>query len=317
MHAFVDAIESFGGHLARVHWMYLGIAVLFHLGQTAVAARAWRNIVAAAYPDRRVPWLGLYAAYLAGVGVNAVIPARGGDVVRLYIAKRRVPGSTYTTLASTIAAVTVFDFFAAFALVAWGVSTGALPGLHVLPHLPNFDFGWTFRHPRLALAIAGVVAIALAIAAVWAARRVAEFKRRVAQGFAVFRDKGLYVRRVASWQTLDWIIRVATVYWFLRAFGIPATFHNALLVQVCSSLSTVFPFSPGGIGTEQALTLYVLAGEAKRSALLAFSVGQHVTLTITNAALGFTAILITLRTLRFHRAVERDAQARLAEQARP
>jgi len=317
MHAFLDAIESFGGQLAHVHWMPLGIAVLFHLAQTAVAARAWRNIVAAAYPDRRVPWLGLYAAYLAGVGVNAVIPARGGDVVRLYIARRRVRGSTYTTLASTIAAVTVFDFFAALALVAWAVSTGALPGLQVLPDLPDFDFGWAFRHPRLALAIAGAVAVALTIAGVWAARRIAEFKRRLAQGFAVFRDKGLYARSVASWQTLDWILRIATVYWFLRAFGIPATVHNALLVQVCSSLSTVFPFSPGGIGTEQALTLYVLAGEAKRSALLAFSVGQHVTLTITNAALGFGAILVTLRTLHFRRAVDQEADAALAEQARP
>jgi len=317
MQTFIDAVESFGGNLARVQWTYLSLAILCQLVKTAVASRAWRNVVAAAYPERRVPWTGLYGAYLAGVGVNAVIPARGGDVVKLLIAKRRVEGSTYTTLAATIAALMVFDLVVALALLIWAVSIGVLPSLHVLPHLPDFDFGWFFRHPRLALWIVGAIMVVLTIAGVWATRRIAAFRRRVAQGFAVFRDRPRYARTVASWQALDWALRLTTVYWFLRAFGIPADVQNTLLVQVTASLSTVFPFSPGGIGTEQALTLYVLAGEAKRSALLAFSVGQNLTITIVNGVLGFTAILVLLRTLHFRRVVAADAQSRLAEETPP
>jgi uncharacterized membrane protein YbhN (UPF0104 family) len=316
MHAFIDAVESFGGHLARVHWQFLAAAILFHLLKTVVASLAWRNVVAAAYPDRRVAWPSLYGAYLAGVGVNAVLPARGGDLVKLFIAKRGIRDSTYTTLASTIGALTVFDLFAAGALLIWAVSIGVLPSLDVLPNLPDFDFGWLFLHPWWTLTIVGLIALAVTIGAIWATRRIAEFKERVAMGFAIFKDRPRYLRNVASLQALDWVLRVVTVYWFLRAFGIPADAHNALLVQVTASLSTVFPFSPGGIGTEQALTLYVLAGEAPRSALLAFSVGLNVTTTIVNGTLGLLAILLILRTLRFRRLAEADAaQARLAEEA--
>jgi uncharacterized membrane protein YbhN (UPF0104 family) len=312
---FINAIESFGTRLADVQWKFLAIAVLCHVCKTAAVSRAWRNIVSASYPDRRVPWPGLYAAYLAGVGVNAIIPARGGEVVKLYIAKRRVRGSTYTTLASTIAALTVFDLTVALALFIWAISMGILPGLDVLPHLPTLDFSWFFQHPWFSLAFGIAILIALVVGGIWATRRIAAFKRRVAQGFAVFRDRPRYFRTVVPWQALDWTLRITALYWFLRAFGVPATFHNALVVQVTESLSTLFPFSPGGIGTEQALTLYVLAGEAARSTLLAFSVGTKLTITIVNAALGFGVILLLLRTVHFRRVVDADARrARLAEE---
>jgi hypothetical protein len=71
----------------------------------------------------------------------------------------------------------------------------------------------------------------------------------------------------------------------------------------------VFPFSPAGIGTEQAFLLYVFRGLASRTALLSFSVGMRVTLIVVNATLGFGAILLTLRTLRWRRIVEADARA--------
>ena len=61
------------------------------------------------------------------------------------------------------------------------------------------------------------------------------------------------------------------------------------------------PVSPGGIGTEQAFLVYTLRGQAPKSALLAFSVGMRLTLTTVNVVLGFAAILITFRTLRFKR----------------
>lgn len=318
MQTFIDAVASFGDRLANVRWQYLAIAILCHVLKTAAVSRAWRNVVAAAYADRRVPWPGLYAAYLAGVGVSAVLPARPGEVVKLYIAKRRVEGSTYTTLASTVVALSVFDLVVASALLLWAISIGVLPGLDVLPKLPTFEFTWFFEHPRLSVSLGLGLLVTLALAGIWATRRIAAFKRRVAQGFAVFRTPRRYAASVLPWQIVDWSLRLVSVYWFLRAFGVDASAYNALLVQVTSSLSTVFPISPGGIGTEQALTLYVLAGEASRSTLLAFSVGMKVTTTFVNAAFGFAAILIVLGTLRFRRVVEADAaEARLAEETQP
>lgn len=269
-------------------------------------------MVAAAYPDRQVRWRHVYGAYVAGVGVNALLPARSGDVVKLYIAKHRIEGATYTTLASSIVALTIFDMVLATALLLWAISIGVLPDLDVLPTLPSFDFAWFFEHPTFSLILLGVILLAGIVAGFWAARRIAAFRRRVAQGFAVYRDRRAYLRHVAFFQAIDWSLRLVAISFFLRAFGIPASFHNSLLVQVTTSLSTIFPFSPGGIGTEQALVLYVLAGEAARSSLLAFSVGMKVTIIIVNAAIGFAAIAIMLRTVRWRNVLTRAREARAA-----
>jgi uncharacterized membrane protein YbhN (UPF0104 family) len=262
-----------------------------------------------------VRWRDVYGAYVAGVGVNALLPARSGDLVKLYIAKHRIEGATYTTLASSIVALTVFDMLFASALLLWALSIGVLPDLDVLPRLPTFDFTWLFDHPTFTLILLAALAVVGTMAGIWAARRIAAFRRRVAQGFAVFRDRRAYLRRVALFQAIDWGLRLLAISLFLRAFGIPASFHNSLLVQVTQSLSTIFPFSPGGIGTEQALVLYVLAGEAARSSLLAFSVGMKVTIIIVNAAVGFAAIAIMLRTVSWRRVLERAQEARGARVA--
>jgi uncharacterized protein (TIRG00374 family) len=140
----------------------------------------------------------------------------------------------------------------------------------------------------------------------WIAERVEEFKAKVAQGFAAFSDRSYYVRHVVSWQLLDWSLRLATVFFFLRAFGLPATLHNALLVQVSQSLATVFPVSPGGIGTEQALLVYIFRNVTSKSLALSFSVGMRVTLILVNAIVGFTAILLMTGTLHVRRAAEAD-----------
>jgi uncharacterized protein (TIRG00374 family) len=111
---------------------------------------------------------------------------------------------------------------------------------------------------------------------------------------------------VIPFQVLDWTLRLVAVFCFLHAFGVPATLRNVLLVQVSQSLATVLPFSPGGIGTEQAFLVYLFRGVTSHSQALSFSVGMRVTLTIVNAAVGFTAILLMLKTLRFREVVEEE-----------
>ena len=127
---------------------------------------------------------------------------------------------------------------------------------------------------------------------------MAEFREHVWQAFTVVRTPGAGSALV-MWQLADWALRLATIWFMLDAFGIEQSLRNVLLVQATQSLATLVPISPGGVGTEQALLVYTLRGQASRSALLAFSVGMKLTLTVVNVVLGFTAILLTLRTLRF------------------
>ncbi|HMI29316.1 MAG TPA: lysylphosphatidylglycerol synthase transmembrane domain-containing protein [Gaiellaceae bacterium] len=308
INSVLHAIAVFFDHLASVEWKWLTIGILCHLGKLLAVSRAWCNIIQAAYPDRRVRWPQVFGSYVAGTGVNAVIPARGGDVVRLYLTKHRVDGSTYTTLVSTSLLQTLFDMAVAGCLILWALTQHALPGIGVLksPSLPSLDYGWAFRHPTAGLILFGLLLIFGTALVAWIAERVDHFKAKVAQGFAAFRDRSYYLRRVVPWQLLDWTLRLVTVFFFLRAFGVPATLHNALLVQVSQSLATILPVSPAGIGTEQALLVYVFRNVTSKSVALSFSVGMRVTLIVVNAVVGFGAILLMTGTLHVRRAAEAD-----------
>jgi uncharacterized membrane protein YbhN (UPF0104 family) len=308
IHAVFHAIGVFIDHLAAVEWKWLVLGIACHLCKLVAVSRAWRNIIHAAYPDQPVRWRQMFGAYVAGTGVNALIPARGGDVVRLFLAKHRIEGSTYTTLVSTSLLQTLFDMAVAGCFVLWAVTQHVLPGLNVLrsPSLPSLDYGWAFRNPTAGLILFGLLLLFGTALVAWIAERVEQFKAKVAQGFAAFGDRSYYLRRVVFWQVADWSLRLVTVFFFLRAFGLPATVHNALLVQVSQSLATIFPVSPAGIGTEQALLVYVFRHVTSKSLALSFSVGMRVTLIIVNAAVGFAAILLMTGTLHIRRAAEAD-----------
>ena len=308
IHSVLHAIGVFVHHLAGVEWKWLALGVLTQVCKLLVSSRAWRNIIQAAYPHQRVRWRQIFGSYVAGTGVNALIPARGGDVVRLFLAKRRVEGSTYTTLVSTSLLQTLFDLVVAGCFVLWALTQHVLPGINVLksPRLPSLDYGWAFRHPTAGLILVGLLLLFGTALVAWVAERVDRFRAKVAQGFAALRDRSYYVRHVVPFQLLDWTLRLVAVFFFLRAFGIPATLHNALLVQVSQSLATILPVSPAGIGTEQALLVYVFRNVTSKSTALSFSVGMRVTLIVVNALIGFTAILLMTGTLRIRRAAEAD-----------
>jgi uncharacterized membrane protein YbhN (UPF0104 family) len=299
------ATEHFWDFLSEISILPLLAAIACQVLKLACASRAWRNVLAAAYPDRPVPWPPIGAAYVAGVGVNAVLPARGGDVVRIYLAHRAIPGSSYTTVISSTIVLTFVDLALSLAVFVWALTQGLLPSIDVLSRLPSFDYSWAFKdgviHPGVVIAIAAVGALA-----VWLLNRYwYRLRAKVEQAFAVFDPPQRYVRTVVVWQLGDWSLRLATIWFFLGAFGIHQSVTNVLLVQAAMSLSTLVPATPGGIGTEQALLVYAFrnAGIADTT-LLAFSVGMKLTLTVVNAVLGFTAIFLTLGTVRFRSVVQ-------------
>ncbi len=300
-----NATESFWDSLSAIHWSALGIAIGCHVLKLCCTSRAWRNVLAAAYPEEKVRWRKIFAAYVAGVGVNAIIPARAGDAVRVVLAHRAIPSSSYTTVVSSTAVLSFVDMTLALCLFGWALTQGVLPTVDVLPDLPTFDYSWFLHHERVSIALAVVLGIALIALGVWIRRRWHEFRIRVAQAFSIFDPFSRYVRKVVVWQLADWVLRFFAIWYFLGAFGIEQSLRNVLLMQVTQSLATLVPATPGGIGTEQAFILYVFRGaDIARSTLLAFSVGMRLTITAVNVVIGFGAILLTLRTLRFRSAAK-------------
>jgi uncharacterized protein (TIRG00374 family) len=304
---FFHAFGTFFHNLTQVGWTALAIALGCHVLRLALRIPAWRTIIRASYPESRVPRLGLFGSYVAGVGVNSVVPARGGDLLKLYLVKRRVDASTYPTLGATLIVETLLDSVYGAALLVWVLVIGVLPSLQITKlRLPQVDWSWPLTHPVLATVIAVVWLVVTALLVWIGLRRVEQFWARVRQGFAVLSHPRRYVLGVATWQTLSWVCRGASVFFFLRAFDVPATVHNVLLVLAVQGISTLLPFTPGGVGTQQGFLVYVFSkagAEVPKTSVLSFSVGMYVAVTVVNALLGFAAILLMLRTLRWRRIV--------------
>jgi uncharacterized membrane protein YbhN (UPF0104 family) len=298
-----NAIEAFFETFAQISWAPLGLAVLCHLGRIAARSRAWRNVIAAAYPASAVEWRQVFGGYVAGVGANALLPGRGGDLLRLYIVKHRVDGATYPTLAATLLADGIFDLFAASLLLGWALWAGILPGSDVLPSLPAIDWLWLFKNQQQAFVIAGfLLAVGLLVGGL-AYTRITAFWERVRQGFTIVRTPERYLREVVLFDALDWTLRLTAVFFFLHAFGLPATAFNVFAYQVVGSLSTALPLTPAGIGTEQALLVFLFAGAAAASKILAFSVGVKLITITVNVTLGTAAVALMLGSVRWRHRV--------------
>jgi uncharacterized membrane protein YbhN (UPF0104 family) len=306
---FFDAFRSFFDQLTSIALLPLGLAILCHLGRIASRTRGWRNIVAAAYPEATVRWWDVFRAYAAGIGANALLPGRGGDLLRLYIARHRIEGSSYPTLAATLLAETVFDSAVGLILLTWALSAGILPGTSVLPDLPGIDWLWVFHNPRAAAGILFLVVVVATILAITGVGRITEFWARVRQGLVILREPRRYLREVAVWQALDWVFRLAAIYFFLRAFGMPSDLHSVFVVQVAQTLSTLLPLTPAGIGTEQALLVFMFSGTAPASDVLSFSVGLKIVVIAVNVTLGTIATFSVLGTTRWRQVVDDDAKA--------
>ncbi|MGZ4398998.1 MAG: lysylphosphatidylglycerol synthase transmembrane domain-containing protein [Gaiellaceae bacterium] len=307
--SLVDAFAVFFDRVTDVKWQFLGLALCCHLFKIVVASRGWRNVVAAAYCDRGVRWRSMLGAYLAAAGVNALAPARGGDVVRVALAKRRIEGSTYTTLAATLVVGSVFDASVAIALFIWALTLGALPGHQLLSHRAVFDFSWFFAHPSETLYILLFTTLLLIAGVLWLLPSLRQIRERLLLGIEALRRPRYYFLHVVPWQVLDWSGRLGTIYFALGAFGLPATLRNVLLAQTAASLATLFPVSPAGMGTDQALLVYVYHGVASSASILSYSVGIKLMTITANATLGFTAIALMMRTVRFREVVRSERAA--------
>ncbi len=159
------------------------------------------------------------------------------------------------------------------------------------------------RHERETAIGLGVFVGALVIAAISSCVEHGGASRaRIARGFAVLSEPRRLVLGVIVPQGLSWLLRIASIYYFLEAFRVQATIHNALLALVVDSLATLFPATPGGAGTKQGLIVFLFHGQAvSASLLLAFSVGMNIAVVVFNLLLGGTAMYRMARTFSWKR----------------
>jgi hypothetical protein len=149
--SFFDAVGSFADSVASLRFGPLLLGLLFFLAYLTLRSRAFFHILRAAYPTERFEWRRVWGAYIAAYGFNGVVPARGGDVIKLFLTKTSVPNSSYPAVGSSMVVENVFDLTMGVFILAFAFSQGVFPKPPDFAELPAFDLQFLAANPRFTL----------------------------------------------------------------------------------------------------------------------------------------------------------------------
>jgi len=313
--SFFDAVGSFFDSLSKVGWGPLVLGAILFVIYLTLRSRAFYNTLRAAYPTERIPFRRIWGAYIAAYGFNNVIPARGGDVIKLFLVKQSVPHATYPAVGAAICVEAVFDAFMAIFILTFAFTQGVFPKPPDFSKLNAFDLAFFAGHPKFTLFLLTFLAVAALVGFAVLSQRVKAFWARVRQGLTILRDRRRYVREVFLWQLGGWCFRFAAFWCLLEAFNVGGSVRNVLLVLGVNAVAAVVPFTPGGAGVQQALLVKVFAASATGATVAAYSVGQQIVIAVTTLAVGFFALLLIFRIRSFKEAIRLGQAEREAEKA--
>ncbi len=315
LNTFLEAAGRFFSDLAAVHWGALTLGLACFALNLTLRSRAFFHSLRAAYPATSFQWRRIWGAYWAAVGFNNVVPARGGDLIKLFLTRSSIPGSTYPTVASAFFVEAIFDVTVGVLVLIFAFSQGVFPKPPDFSKLSSFDISYLAEHFRFtlflitALAILGLVAFALLSV------RMRAFWTRIRQGLTILGDRRRYLREVAAWQAGAWVCRFAAFWFLLEAFRVGGSVRNVLLVFGVSQVAGAVPFTPGGAGVQQALLVKVFAVSAPTAVVAAYSVGQQIAIAVFTALVGLGAVVFIFRFRSFREVLAAGHASREAERA--
>ena len=313
--SFSDAVGEFFSNLAAVDWTALGLALVAFGIYLTFRSRASFHILRAAYPAESFRWREIWGAYMAGYGFNSVIPARGGDLVRLFLTKNAIPHASYPATASAFAVEFGFDLCVGGSVLLFALTQGVFPKPPDLSKLNAFELSYFAQHPKFTLFLLTVLAIGVVVGTALLSQRVREFWTRVRQGLTILFDRRRYLREVFAFQGMGWVFRFTAFWLLLEAFNIGGSVKNVLLVLGVQAVSAALPFTPQGAGVAQALLVKVFAGTASGATVAAYSVGQQIAIGAFTFGVGFAALFFIFRVRSFKEIIERGRQDRANERA--
>jgi glycosyltransferase 2 family protein len=235
-----------------------------------VRSIAWNIVIHEAVEAPRPQFRTVFSAFCVGLFANAVLPGRVGEVARVAVLARRMPGrkGIFATLVGTVFAHRIFDLFPVVVLVVWVLTYADLPHWAVMTIVVFLGVG-----------------IGLFVAAIFGARgihvgaledglgRARMLLARARIGLAVMR-KPAAALTATFFQFLGWFCQLLAVYAAMRGFRIYEPLVAAGLVLLMMNVVTVVPFWPGNVGLVQAAVAVSLAQYGVRYAKgFAFGIG--------------------------------------------
>jgi uncharacterized protein (TIRG00374 family) len=254
--------------LAAANPLWIGAAIVIYAGNLTLRAWRWQVILR---PVAAIPYPIVARALLVGYGLNAVMPARLGELFRAEFFKRtfglsRVWGLTSIVIERLFDGVTVICCLAVGLLFAAAAKPNAGLLIKVLV-TGSVLFG-------------AVLLAAFFLSGSKMSRIVGRFPGLSAQLAMV--QQGLEILR--TWRTLKVVAITLIVYvadaltlWLLvKAVGLTLGFSDTLVLLGAASLSTLVPSGPAFLGTLQlAYALAVeFAGGARALGIAAATLAQ-------------------------------------------
>ena len=251
-----SSLASIGDAFTAVRWEWVVLAIGLNLLSVIVRAAAWTTVIRMAMPAPTPKPLLVFSAFSVGLFANAVLPGRIGELARVGVLTKKLPGrrGAWATLVGTVFAHRVFDVVPVVLLVLYVVSTANIPGsvrvslvVAILIGIALFVFAYaTARQPRQLVALEELGPV----------KRILTMGR---QGLGVMRSPvGAAV--AILFQICGWVCQLLAVYTAMRAFDIHAPLPAAGVVLLLMNVVTIFPFWPGNVGLVQVAIATALVG---------------------------------------------------------
>jgi hypothetical protein len=236
----------------RIDGPLLAAGLVLHLVADVVRNGGWHGALRAAGPGlRSVRLRDVQAAAFAGGGANALVPARGGEILKVVLIRRRAPAAPAPTVAATLVAESLLESAAGALLLAWALWQGLVP-VDTLTGAIARASGRPLLAAAVGLAAAGVVAVLCALLR----RRARRIVRDLRTGLAVLRCPRA-VLRVVGPQLAGRLVRLAAIACCLSACGLPAGVAAAAVTMAVDG-GTRVSFAPATAGLRVGLLSYGL-----------------------------------------------------------
>jgi hypothetical protein len=244
-----------GDAFRAVEWEWLAAAIGLNLVSVVARAFAWATVIDEAVPPPHPRFLHVFSAFSVGLLANATMPGRVGELARVAVLTRHMPGlrGAWATLVGTVFAHRAFDVIPAALIVVWVLLAADLPH---------------WAGPSLAILFSiggGLLVIAFVLArhhdrtqldSAHAARRLWTMVR---YGLGIMHRPAPAAAAIL-FQLIGWLCQLCAVWLTMKAFSIDVEFAAAGLVLVLMNMAAIVPLWPGNVGLLQVAIAAPLVG---------------------------------------------------------
>ena len=249
------SLTAIGQAFSAVRWEWVVVAIALNLLSVVARVLAWGTVIHSAMEPPHPRLSLVFSAFGVGLFANAVLPGRIGELARVAVLTRKMPGrkGAWATLVGTVFAHRVFDIVPVLLLVLYVIVTASIPTSAQASLLAVIALGiglFVFAF------VSGRRPTRISLEGLGPARRLLRLGQA---GLGVMRSP-VAAAGAIFFQICGWTCQIFAVYTAMRAFDIHSPLPAAGVVLLVMNVVTILPFWPGNVGLVQVAIASALAG---------------------------------------------------------